>query len=76
MVALIGEPPAQFRGRIDRDREAGARAGHAAQKRTVGVQSIVFLADTTGAAETFCSADRETFSRIGRERGWAPPPRP
>lgn len=28
------------------------------------------------AAETFCSTDRETFGRIGREPGWAPPPRP
>ena len=77
MVAIIGGQPAQFRGLIDRYREAGARAGHAPEKLTVGVHSIGYLADTTAlAAETFWPAYRETFGRIGRERGWAPPTRP
>ena len=76
-VAIIGGQPAQFRGLIDRYRETGARAGHAPEKLTVGVYPIGFLAETSArAAETFWPAYRETFGRIGRERGWAPPTRP
>jgi alkanesulfonate monooxygenase SsuD/methylene tetrahydromethanopterin reductase-like flavin-dependent oxidoreductase (luciferase family) len=69
-VAIIGGQPAQFRGLIDRYRETGARAGHAPEKLTVGVHPIGFLAETSArAAETFWPAYRETFGRIGRERG-------
>ncbi len=42
MLAIIGGQPAQFRSLIDRYREAGARAGHAPEKITVGVHSIGF----------------------------------
>jgi len=73
MLAIIGGQPAQFRSLIERYREAGARAGHAPEKITVGVHSIGFLADPSAlAAETFWPAYRETFGWIGRERGWAP----
>ena len=77
IVAIIGGQPAQFRPLIDLYREAGKRAGHAAEKLTVGIHSIGFLADTTAqAAEEFWPAYRDAFGKIGRERGWPAPTRP
>lgn len=77
MVAIIGGQPSQFRPFIDLYREAGRKAGHPAEKLTVGIHSIGFLADTTAEAlETFWPAYRDAFGKIGRERGWPPPTRP
>lgn len=76
IVAIIGGQPAQFRQLVDLYREAGRRAGHAPEKLEVGVHNIGFLADTTESAlETFWPAYRDAFGKIGRERGWPPPPR-
>ena len=77
IVAIIGGQPAQFRPLIDLYRESGKRAGHAAEKLTVGIHSIGFLAETTAqAAEEFWPAYRDAFGKIGRERGWPAPTRP
>lgn len=73
MIAIIGGQPLQFRQLVDLYREAGRRAGHPPEKLRVGVHSIGFIADTTGAAaETFWPGYREMFGRIGSERGWPP----
>jgi alkanesulfonate monooxygenase SsuD/methylene tetrahydromethanopterin reductase-like flavin-dependent oxidoreductase (luciferase family) len=56
LVAIIGGQPAQFRGLIERYRDAGARAGHTPGKLAVGVHSSGFLADPTAAAATMVSA--------------------
>jgi hypothetical protein len=54
-------------------RQAGARAGHPAEKLKVGVHSPGFVANTTvQAADDFFPAYAHTFSQIGRERGWPP----
>jgi probable LLM family oxidoreductase len=73
MVAIIGGEPKRFRPLIDLYREAGRRAGHPAEKLTVGLHSIGFLADTTAqAADDFYPGYAHTFTEIGKERGWPP----
>src|SRR6201991_4493357 len=72
MVAIIGGEPHRFRPLIDLYRKAGARAGHAPEKLTVGLHSIGFLADTTDqAADDFFPGYAHTFNEIGKERGWS-----
>src|SRR5690348_2800338 len=46
MVAIIGGEPKRFRPLVDAYREAGRRAGHPAEKLTVGLHSIGFQGDT------------------------------
>jgi probable LLM family oxidoreductase len=76
VVAIIGGQASHFRPLIDLYRESGKRAGHPPEKLTVAIHSIGFLADTTKEAiDTFWPGYRETFGRIGRERGWPPPSR-
>ncbi len=73
MVAIIGGEHRRFRPLVELYRDAGRRAGHAAELLTVGVHSIGFLADTTDlAAERFYPGYAHTFTEIGKERGWAP----
>jgi probable LLM family oxidoreductase len=73
VVAIIGGEPRRFRPLVDLYRQAGRRAGHPPERLEVGVHSIGFVADTTEeAVETFYPGYVETFTRIGRERGWPP----
>jgi len=73
MVAIIGGPPRRFRPLIDLHRETGRRAGHPAEQLKVGVHLIGFVGDTDEqAAEDFYPGYAEMFTRIGRERGFAP----
>ena len=73
MVAIIGGEPKRFRPLIDLYREAGRRAGHSADKLSVGLHSIGFLGETTEeAAEDFFPGYAHTFTEIGKERGWPP----
>jgi probable LLM family oxidoreductase len=71
MVAIIGGEPHRFRPLVDLYREAGRMAGHAAERLTVGVHSIGFLGKTTReAADDFYPGFAQTFTKIGKERGW------
>jgi probable LLM family oxidoreductase len=73
MVAIIGGEPHRFRPLIDLYREAGRRAGHPAESLTVGIHSIGFLgASVQAAADDFYPGYAQTFTQIGRERGWPP----
>ena len=73
MVAIIGGEAKRFRPLIDLYREAGRRAGHAAEKLIVGLHAIGFLGDTTKeAADDFYPGYAHTFTEIGKERGWPP----
>jgi probable LLM family oxidoreductase len=73
MVAIIGGEPERFRPLIDLYREAGRRAGHPAEKLSVGLHLIGFLGDTSGqAADDFFPGYAHTFTEIGKERGWPP----
>ena len=70
VVAIIGGEPHRFRPLIDLYRRAGAEAGHAPEKLSVGVHAVGFLADTAEeAADIYWPGYERTFSKIGRERG-------
>ena len=73
MVAIIGGEPHRFRPLIDLYREAGRRAGHSAEQLRVGVHALGYVAETDqAAADDFFPGYAETFTQIGRERGWPP----
>ena len=73
MVAVIGGETHRFRPLVDLYREAGRRAGHAPETLKVGLHSLGYVAETTvQAVADFYPGYAETFTRIGRERGWPP----
>src|ERR1700720_1493397 len=73
MVAIIGGEPRRFRPLIDLYREAGLRAGHSLQQLKVGVHSLGYVAeDFATAANDFFPGYAESFTQIGKERGWPP----
>ena len=73
MVAVIGGETHRFKPLIDLYREAGRKAGHAPEKLQVGLHSLGFVANTTAeAVNDYFPGYAETFTRIGKERGWAP----
>jgi probable LLM family oxidoreductase len=73
MVAIIGGETHRFRPLIDLYRQAGEKAGHAPEKLTVGLHSLGYIARTTEEAiEDYYPGYAETFTRIGKERGWPP----
>ena len=71
--AIIGGEAHRFRPLVDLYWEAGRRAGHARETLSVGVHSIGYIAETTQqAADEFYPSHSDTFTRIGKERGWPP----
>lgn len=77
MVAVIGGETHRFRPLVDLYREAGREAGHSPEKLTVGLHSLGYVAETSEkAVEEFYPGYAETFTRIGKERGWPPVTRP
>lgn len=73
MVAIIGGETHRFRPLVDLYREAGKRAGHSPDKLKVGLHSIGYVSDATDEAiKDFYPGYAETFTRIGKERGWPP----
>lgn len=73
MVAIIGGETHRFRPLIDLYREAGTKAGHAPDKLKVGLHSLGYVAENTAqAVADYYPGYAETFTRIGRERGWPP----
>lgn len=73
MVAVIGGETYRFRKLVDLYREAGAKAGHSAEKLQVGLHSLGYVAETSEeAVASYYPGYAETFTRIGRERGWPP----
>jgi alkanesulfonate monooxygenase SsuD/methylene tetrahydromethanopterin reductase-like flavin-dependent oxidoreductase (luciferase family) len=77
MVAVIGGETHRFRQLVDLYHEAGEKAGHAPEKLTVGLHSLGYVAETSEkAVADFFPGYAETFTRIGRERGWPPVTRP
>ena len=73
MVAIIGGETHRFRPLIDLYREAGKKAGHAPEQLKVGLHSLGYVAHTTEEAiEDYYQGYAETFTRIGKERGWQP----
>jgi alkanesulfonate monooxygenase SsuD/methylene tetrahydromethanopterin reductase-like flavin-dependent oxidoreductase (luciferase family) len=73
MVAIIGGEPHRFRPLIDLYREAGRRSGFSPNQLKVGVHALGYVADTTQkAADEFFPSWAESFTQIGKERGWRP----
>jgi probable LLM family oxidoreductase len=73
MIAIIGGEPHRFRPLVDLYREAGKRAGHAADALKVGIHALGYVAETDAqAADDFFPGYAATFSKIGQERGWGP----
>ncbi len=73
MVAIIGGETHRFRPLIDLYKNAGAKAGHAPEKLKVGLHSLGYVGETTkDAVDDFYPGYAETFTRIGKERGWPP----
>lgn len=73
MVAIIGGETHRFRPLIDSYRKAGKEAGHLPEKLTVGLHSLGYVSDTTeNAVAEYYPGYAEMFTRIGKERGWAP----
>jgi probable LLM family oxidoreductase len=73
VVAIIGGEARRFRSLVDLYREAGRKAGHDPEQLTVGLHSIGYVAETVqAAADEFFPSHQDTFTRIGRERGWPP----
>ena len=73
MVAIIGGEHRQFRPLIDLYREAGLRAGHSLEQLKVGVHSLGYVSENFAtAANDFFPGYAESFTKIGKERGWPP----
>lgn len=73
MVAVIGGETHRFRPLIDLYRQAGAEAGHPPQQLQVGLHSLGYVANSTAeAVADYYPGYAETFTRIGKERGWPP----
>ena len=73
MVAIIGGETHRFRPLIDLYRAAGKEAGHKPEQLKVGLHSLGYVSDTTTKAiDDYYPGYAETFTRIGRERGWPP----
>tara|TARA_B100000029_G_scaffold112260_2_gene104380 strand:+ start:8382 stop:9404 length:1023 start_codon:yes stop_codon:yes gene_type:complete len=73
MIAIIGGETRRFRSLVDSYREAGIKAGHSEDSLKVGIHSLGYLGYTQEEAiEEFYPGYAETFSKIGRERGWPP----
>ena len=73
MVAVIGGDTHRFRPLIDLYREAGKKAGHSSEQLKVGLHSLGYVATTTDeAVNDYYPGYAETFTRIGKERGWPP----
>src|SRR2546422_2459268 len=73
MVAIIGGEPHRFRPLIDRYRKAGLCSGHSPDQLKVGIHSLGYIADSsTRAEDEFFPGYAQSFTEIGRERGWPP----
>ena len=73
MVAIIGGDTERFRPLVDLYRRAGKEAGYAPEELKVGIHSLGYVAETTEqAAEQYYPGYAETFTKLGRERGWPP----
>jgi probable LLM family oxidoreductase len=71
MVAIIGGETHRFRPLVDLYRQAGREAGHPPELLKVGLHSLGYVANTTAqAVEEYYPGYAETFTRIGKERGW------
>ena len=73
MIAVIGGETHRFRPLVDLYREAGQKAGHRREDLKVGLHSLGYVAENSQQArDIYFPGYAETFTRIGKERGWPP----
>lgn len=73
MIAIIGGETHRFAPLVDLYRKAGMEAGYAADQLRVGIHSLGYVANTKeSAVNDYFPGYAETFTRIGKERGWPP----
>jgi probable LLM family oxidoreductase len=73
MVAIIGGDIDRFKPLIDLYRRAGAEAGYGEKELRVGVHTLGYVAETKEKAiNDYFPGYAKVFTKIGRERGWAP----
>ena len=73
MVAVIGGETHRFRPLVDLYRQAGARAGHPPEQLRVGLHSLGYVGESTELSlDKYYPGYAETFTRLGKERGWPP----
>jgi probable LLM family oxidoreductase len=71
MVAIIGGEPRRFRPLIDLYRETGAKFGHPADRLSVGVHSLGYIANTKKeAADDYYPGYARAIESVAKERGW------
>jgi len=73
MIAIIGGQPARFAPLVELYRESAKRAGADPQGLRVGINSHMYIAETSAQARAeFYPVYSAMMNRIGRERGWPP----
>ena len=73
MIAIIGGETHRFAPLVAYYRKAGEEAGFSPEELKVGIHSLGYVADSkTDAVKDYFPGYAETFSRIGKERGWPP----
>ena len=72
-IAIIGGTPDRFVPLAELYREAIVRGGHDPASAKLAINTHVFVAETSEAADAaFASSYLAMMNRIGRERGWPP----
>ncbi|MBC7876280.1 MAG: LLM class flavin-dependent oxidoreductase, partial [Anaerolineales bacterium] len=72
-VAIIGGETRRFRPLVDLYRKAGKEAGHPPEKLDVALHSIGYVVNTMQEViDDYYPGYAETFTKIGKERGWPP----
>lgn len=72
-LAIIGGTPERFAPVVELYRETAKRAGHDPARLAVGINSHLYIAESSQqAADDFFPSYAERMTRIGRERGWPP----
>ncbi len=73
MIAVIGGETRRFRPLVDLYRRGWAEAGHPADQMRIGLHELGYVAETTEEAiETYYPGYKETFTKLGKERGFPP----
>ena len=72
-LAIIGGTPYQFSSHVELYRDTYKKAGHDMSKFQLGINSHLYVADTSQqAADEFYPTYERAMTKIGRERGWPP----
>lgn len=73
MLAVIGGETHRFSPLVELYRTSGREAGHPPERLRVGVHSLGYVAGSTEqAVEEFYPGYAETFTKLSKERGFAP----